>query len=1635
VPSQAPLTPPEIAQAYGFNQIKLPAGYAANGQGQTIAIIEIGDTPQADVTTALNTFDAGDSADGLGFSLPAVPNLQKVDLSGGVDAGTEDETLLDVEWAHALAPAANLIIFETAPGSTYTQLLGNFMAAVSAATHYNGPLGQVSVVTMSYGFPEDQIPANQLAGYDADFTTPANHIGITFVASAGDDGAGFQQRYPSNNGNEPPEYPASSPNVVGVGGTTLIFPGNGSSAYPGVATSPDGVGESAWGNGSLSYYRTDNPGGGSGGGISLLENEPSYQSNYGLHYSNGTFNARTTPDVSFNADGTNSPLLIYDSYDLNSFGQPIGWTAVGGTSFSAPAWAALLALADEARAAKNESSLDGPSQTLPDLYQLSSNDYHDIAVGNDGYSAGPGYDLATGLGSPVASRVVGDLWGQSAPTANNDAYSVDAGRTLTVSAAIGVLTNDTDPLGETLTVSGFTQPAHGSVTVAADGSFTYQPNSIFSGTDSFTYTILDTGTGTGSTAMVDLTVNPGLPDLAPDTPFQWSGPLVVTTQSGSRTTASTITTAENAFVDWAFINQGNAAITTAFQTELLLDGQQIHTWPASVPLNPTGTLSITDFNLGQLTAGTHTVTVVADYLNQVTESNKNNNTISYTFTVVPPGLPDLAPYTPPGWSGPVVVATQTGATSSATAFSTSDTVYVNWAFSNQGTGSVTSAFQVELLLDGTEVTTWSVGAPLDVNASTKITDYSLGQLTAGTHTVTIIADPSNQVAESNKNNNTATFTFTVAPPDLPDLAPYTPLGWSGPLVVTTLQGSTTTATSIGTTNDVYINWAFINRGDVPVNSAYQFELLLDGTPIQTWSGPVPLDPSFYTYLTDFDLGPLSAGNHTVTVVADYLNQITEGNKNNNTISVTFTVADNALPDLAPYTPLGWSGPLVVSTQFGNRLTTATITTADTVYVNWAIINQGGSAITNAFSMELLLDGTPVKTWPGPVSLNADFFTYITDYDLGQLAAGQHTLTLVADYFNQVTESDKTNNTASYTFTVTQPALPDLAPYTPTGWSGPLVVSTQPGNATTATTITGTDTVYIDWAVVNQGNATTNSVFHTELLLDGVRVHTWLTDLPLAPTIYTYVQDYSLGQLTPGQHTVTIITNYRDELTESDLTNNTFSATFIVNQAPLFTSANSTTFTVGAPATFTVAASGFPIPTLSEAAGDTLPSGITFNAATGVLSGTPAPGSAGLYMLHFSASNGFGSAALQTFALTVSQTPLITSAATDEFTLGQGGTFTVTTSGFPVAALSASGMPAGVSFTDNGHGTATIAAVPTGESLGVYRFTITATNGSGTVATQQFTLTVGGTGSTATIGNVLSTAGSAWSGTVMSFAEAGSTSGGVSYAATITWGDGSSTPGLVNGGNGTYEVTGSHVYSQEGRYPITVTITDPADATSSGSDLAHVARTGNPPTLLTMAAQQFVESAEYYRNFITAAYQKYLGRLPDATGLNSWLTQMQHGLTDEQLEAGFIGSGEYIADHGGTDKAWIIGMYQNLLGRTPADSEVSYWLNQLANGELPTQVAYGFAASVERESQRVLADYQQYLGRSTSTAEVDYWVNQFVNHQDTNEQVIEGFIRSNEYFQGHYNNAADWLFSVYQDVLGRAPDTAGYNFWLSVLEQS
>ncbi len=186
-------------------------------------------------------------------------------------------------------------------------------------------------------------------------------------------------------------------------------------------------------------------------------------------------------------------------------------------------------------------------------------------------------------------------------------------------------------------------------------------------------------------------------------------------------------------------------------------------------------------------------------------------------------------------------------------------------------------------------------------------------------------------------------------------------------------------------------------------------------------------------------------------------------------------------------------------------------------------------------------------------------------------------------------------------------------------------------------------------------------------------------------------------------------------------NQTFTLT--VNKAPTITSTNATTFTVGTAGTFTVTTSGSPTPTLSETGA--LPSGVTFvdnGDGTATLAGTPAVGTGASYSLTLKATNVVGTAN-QAFTLTVNEPPSVSSSNAATFTAGTAGSFTVTTKGFPLPALTETGaLPSGVTFTDNGNGTAKLAGTAAAGTGGTYVLTLHAVNTQGTV-TQSFTLTV------------------------------------------------------------------------------------------------------------------------------------------------------------------------------------------------------------------------------------------------------------------------------------------------------------------------
>ncbi|HXH97849.1 MAG TPA: S53 family peptidase, partial [Gaiellaceae bacterium] len=267
------LSPANIKSAYGFSMS------TSAGAGQTIAIVDAYDDPSAESDLAVFSSQ---------FGLPACTTangcFKKVDQNGGTsypraNSGWGLEISLDIQWAHAVAPGAKILLVE-ASSNSFTNLL--------AAEDYAKAHAQY--VSNSWG-------AGEFSGetsYDSHFS----QNGVSFFVSAGDSGL-------------PAEYPSSSRNVISVGGTTLAFNSDGS-------------------------FKSETGWSGGGGGCSTYETATSAQSGfsqYGQVHCNGK---RATPDVSLDADPA-SGVSVYDSYGYG------GWITVGGTSASSPMWAARAA--------------------------------------------------------------------------------------------------------------------------------------------------------------------------------------------------------------------------------------------------------------------------------------------------------------------------------------------------------------------------------------------------------------------------------------------------------------------------------------------------------------------------------------------------------------------------------------------------------------------------------------------------------------------------------------------------------------------------------------------------------------------------------------------------------------------------------------------------------------------------------------------------------------------------------------------------------------------------------------------------------------------------------------------------------------------------------------------------------------------------------------------------------------------------------------------------------------------------------------------------------------------------------------------------------------------------------------------
>jgi kumamolisin len=352
-------TPAQVADLYGF-----PAGN--DGTGQIVAVIELGG---GYLTSDLSSYFGG-----LGIGVPSVTAVSVDGATNSPGSAADMEVALDIDVLGAAAPgAAQLVYF--APNTDQ-----GFVDAVSEAAHATPAPVAISI---SWGQSEDQWTAQARAALDGAIADACT-LGITVCVAAGDNGSSDG----ASDGHQHCDFPASSPNALGCGGTRLA--GSGSSI----------TSETVWNDGA--------GGGAGGGGVSDAFPVPAWQASAGVPASanSGAGAGRGVPDVAGNADPQTG-------YQIMQGGKA---QVVGGTSAVAPLWAALIARL--AQATGQRFGLIQPALYAGVSAGVGALGFNDIVTGSNGaYSAGPGWDACTGLGSPNGPALLNRLKSPVPPTA------------------------------------------------------------------------------------------------------------------------------------------------------------------------------------------------------------------------------------------------------------------------------------------------------------------------------------------------------------------------------------------------------------------------------------------------------------------------------------------------------------------------------------------------------------------------------------------------------------------------------------------------------------------------------------------------------------------------------------------------------------------------------------------------------------------------------------------------------------------------------------------------------------------------------------------------------------------------------------------------------------------------------------------------------------------------------------------------------------------------------------------------------------------------------------------------------------------------------------------------------------------
>jgi len=416
---------------------------------------------------------------------------------------------------------------------------------------------------------------------------------------------------------------------------------------------------------------------------------------------------------------------------------------------------------------------------------------------------------------------------------------------------------------------------------------------------------------------------------------------------------------------WVYIYDGNKKIGSLKVNSISAYGNRRCTF--TIPAN-------------KLSAGTHNIRIVADAVKSIKESNESNNTANKNLKV----FLQRADLTVKNISfSPSTIGTsQKGTVIFNVANSGNAAAAASWVYIYDGNKKIGSLKVNSISAYGNQRCTFTIPA---------------NKLSVGTHNIRIVADAAKSIKEFNESNNTANKNLKVI------------------FTQTDLRlGQLTMSPATATTNqDITLKFNLINSGNIATGTSWIY--IYDGN---KKIGSIKADSlkayGSVQYSYKISAGVLSAGNHNIKIVADASNAIKEKDEGNNSISKSISIKQATDIDLKPFAPYGWDDCLVLSDTEGTNGDMDSFSSYDSIYVDFAVINDFDADINQSFKSRLSIDGTPIDEF-NHNGLGSGYYSYIEDYRLDSLSSGWHSIELQVDCNNAVAETNENNNTTNKWF--------------------------------------------------------------------------------------------------------------------------------------------------------------------------------------------------------------------------------------------------------------------------------------------------------------------------------------------------------------------------------------------------------------------------------------------------------------------------------------------------------------------------------------------------------------------------------------------------------------------------------------------